>query len=231
MTRQITPENADNYILSIEDLKRCVQNICQGASTIRVDLTDFFLSIHAVNVKAGWWSDLQTGEPKQRNFGELAALIWSEIGEAITAAGPDDKLPQYDGQMVEIGDALIRQADLFGSRQLGNLVAAVELTIAALEKRGVSGQSVESTQVIEKWLAFFEAGRKGRIEVLQHHADLFAYLIRAAQARYNAQTYMSVKPELDIAPIWEILGDKVAFNTQRPDHKIENRQAEGGKKI
>lgn len=38
---------------------------------------------HGFAREHGWWTDLATGEPIQRNFGELIALCHSELSEGI----------------------------------------------------------------------------------------------------------------------------------------------------
>lgn len=73
---------------------------------------------HAASVAAGWWSDLKTGEPIQRNKGELLMLIVSEIAEAMEAERKnlmDDKLPHRRGAEVELADAIIRIFDYCGA--------------------------------------------------------------------------------------------------------------------
>lgn len=106
---------------------------------------------HGLAVDAGWWTDLVTGERKQRNVGELLCLIHSEISEAMEGHRKnlaDDKLPHRLMIEVELADAIIRIGDLAG--------------------------------------------------------------------------YLG----LDVAGA---VAEKMAFNTRRPDHKIEARKADGGK--
>lgn len=84
---------------------------------------------HEAQVKAGWWTDLKTGDRKDRNVGELLALIHSEISEALEAHRKnlmDDKLPHRRGIEVELGDALIRIFDLAGALKLDLAGAVVE---------------------------------------------------------------------------------------------------------
>jgi hypothetical protein len=76
-------------------------------------------AIHAQNIRAGWWSDINTGEPKDRNAGEMLMLIVSEIAEAMEGVRkglPDDKLPHRPMEEVELADAMIRIMDYAGAR-------------------------------------------------------------------------------------------------------------------
>lgn len=74
-------------------------------------LNDFAAHIHNINVEKGFW-DMGV---KQRNVGEILALIHSELSEASESYREgtfDDKLPMYPGVMVELADAIIRLLDL-----------------------------------------------------------------------------------------------------------------------
>jgi hypothetical protein len=85
--------------------------------------------IHARNVAAGWWTDLQTGQPLDRNVPEMLCLIHSEISEGMEGHRKnlmDDKLPDRPMLNVELADAVIRIFDLAGAGQmdLGGAIAA-----------------------------------------------------------------------------------------------------------
>lgn len=74
---------------------------------------------HSANER--WWIDLETGQRKERNVGELLCLIHSEISEAMEGHRkglPDDKLPHRSMFEVELADALIRIFDLAGGMGL-----------------------------------------------------------------------------------------------------------------
>lgn len=89
-------------------------------------LRQFYADCHARNVKAGWWTDLATGIAKKRSVGELFMLFVTEIEEAYRAyldGSQDDKLPQYPGLGVELGDLQIRLADFAGAMLAGSLVS------------------------------------------------------------------------------------------------------------
>ncbi len=78
-----------------------------------MDLNDYATECHNDNIK--WWTDIKTGEPLQRNFGELIALCHSELSEALEGHRKDlqdDKLPHRKMVEVELADCLIRIFDL-----------------------------------------------------------------------------------------------------------------------
>lgn len=61
-----------------------------------------------------WWIDPVTGEPLNRNKGELLMLMVSEISEAMEGERKDlqdDKLPHRKMAEVELADCLIRIFD------------------------------------------------------------------------------------------------------------------------
>lgn len=83
----------------------------------RSAFNDFCAMVYADNVEAGWYTDLATGERKDRNVGELLMLIVSEVAEGMEGyrkSLPDDKLPHRPMLEVEMADAVIRIADLCG---------------------------------------------------------------------------------------------------------------------
>jgi hypothetical protein len=70
--------------------------------------------VHKTSVDAGWYNDRETGTPIARNFGEVVALMHSELSEALEADRKslmDDKLPHRDGREVEFADCVIRIMD------------------------------------------------------------------------------------------------------------------------
>lgn len=69
---------------------------------------------HKTASDAGWYKNPETGEDISRNFGEVVALMHSELSEALEADRKglmDDKLPHRDGREVEFADCIIRILD------------------------------------------------------------------------------------------------------------------------
>lgn len=69
---------------------------------------------------AGWYRDPATGNPIARNFGEVIALMQSELSEALEADRKslmDDKLTHRNGVEVELGDCFIRVGDTSVARE------------------------------------------------------------------------------------------------------------------
>lgn len=87
------------------------------------------VACHGLAKRAGWWNDPVTGEPVERNDGELIALMHSELSEALEALRKDrndDHLPHRKGVEVELADVLVRIFDYAGARKLDLAGAMIE---------------------------------------------------------------------------------------------------------
>lgn len=76
---------------------------------------------HSLAYLRGWWTDLETGEPKERNVAEMLCLVHSEISEAMEGYRKDlmdDHLPERKMLEVELADAVIRIFDMAGGLDL-----------------------------------------------------------------------------------------------------------------
>lgn len=79
-------------------------------------LNQYAEACHRANKK--WWQDITTGQPIQRNKGELLMLVVTEIAEALEGERKglmDDHLPHRKMAEVELVDALIRIFDYAGA--------------------------------------------------------------------------------------------------------------------
>lgn len=164
-------------------------------------LRAFFVDVHERNVKAGWWTDIETGLPKKRSPGELLVLFVTEMAEAYDAwldGSPDDKLPQFPGLGVEIGDLAIRLADFCGALLAGKI-------IEPNPARNPGDMMFREIVAIAKR---YESIRK------------------TPEAVGDPETADFLPPQ-DVAMM---IDAKLAFNANRPDHKIENRLKEDGKR-
>lgn len=175
--------------------------------------------IHKANVEKGWWTDLETDLSiiETRNRPEILCLIASEICEAYDDPhSPDSHLSMYKTIWVEIADALIRISDLAGAEKI-DLDKLAPLYSPSFF-HGVGLESIFMTATSMICSDALEGYRKGKVEKY-HYAlqQAYAYLIGYAA--------------FENVDIMEIIEAKIAYNANREDHKIENRKAEGGKKI
>lgn len=78
---------------------------------------------------AGWWHDIETGQPKERSFSDIGLLLHSEISEAFEAHrtdSNDDKLTHRKGVPVEIADLIIRAFDFLGGDYPDDAICILE---------------------------------------------------------------------------------------------------------
>ncbi len=173
-------------------------------------LNQLALEVHEANAK--WWTDLETGEPKKRNIGEMLMLMVSELAEAMEGDRKnlmDDKLPHRKMLEVELADALIRGLDLAGHR-VKNISHFRLMTV------GVSIQF--STNAAENLFSL----TRNLTRLWPDANDAMVWSIWFHNVFAFANTH-----KLDL---WGAYMEKMEYNKTRADHQREARLAEGGKK-
>lgn len=84
---------------------------------------------HKTAKDAGWYRNPKTGRKVKRNFGEVVALMHSELSEALEhdRKGTNDKhLKHRNGVEVEFGDVFLRIGDTAGANGLDVAGSVIE---------------------------------------------------------------------------------------------------------
>jgi hypothetical protein len=103
-----------SLVITDNDLEHLPANLTREETSAYLGIRHAAKLAHATSVNAGWYTDPKTGKPVVRNFGEVVALMHSELSEALEADRKglmDDKLPHRDGREVEFADCIIRILD------------------------------------------------------------------------------------------------------------------------
>lgn len=157
---------------------------------------------HETATNAGWYTDPKTGEPIERNFGEVVALMHSELSEALEAhrkgKGRDDKLLHRGAIEVEFSDGIIRILDTAAATQI-DVASAM---IPCLRHLALYGDLPKRLPGVDQCAVNF--------------ANTIVRILEVSQVHGYHQGGSVI--------------DKNAFNRERADHKLANRAAEGGKR-
>ncbi|MGE3404362.1 MAG: hypothetical protein AB7K63_17355 [Vicinamibacterales bacterium] len=169
-----------------------------------VDLNALAARVAALNDR--WWRNPATGEPIERNDGEMLMLVVTELAEALEGDRKglmDDKLPHRPMPEVELADAYIRVLDIAGHRFPGQLevLRAWEFT------RNFGENLLGLTTLV----------------VLAHQGKAargYSHLLASIEALAEACGF----------DLFGAMEEKLAYNATRADHTNEARLAAGGKK-
>ena len=99
---------------------QCFMELPNNRDSLNGAVTQLVNLCHGIAKESGWWNDVNTGEPIERNKGELICLMHSELSEMLEGIRKnkmDDHLKDK-AEEVELADALIRIFDYAGAYNL-----------------------------------------------------------------------------------------------------------------
>lgn len=172
--------------------------------------------IHADNLAAGWWTDLATGQPLDRNKAEILMLTVSELSEASAgffSGEQDDHLPHLPMFDVELGDVCIRLYDQIGAMLAAGMVIGSQHVPLPVNRGDADAELMQVVNILSEAM---EHVRKNR---LQEYTDSLCEALYAVED-------IAVYYEVDLPAVIQM---KRAYNANRLDHKREARAADGGK--
>lgn len=193
-----------------------------------IDYKEMAIRVHIANEK--WWRNPHTGEPQVQSLGRKLMLVVSELAECMEGARKglqDDKLPHRKMEEVEMADFVIRLLDMMGAphKQLSPPIKRGDLSEVLVDRvmNDTYDDLVQFMSVVmnkdDKAEILLEM--VGMVCMLHRfpYINDFACLIRIAEKYCTKYGY----------DLWGAVEEKMEYNLNRPDHKIENRLKEGGK--
>ncbi|AUR96509.1 coil containing protein [Vibrio phage 1.225.O._10N.261.48.B7] len=189
--------------MSHYECKECQKpyQYCKCKQERKMNLVELQNKIHAQNKELGWWNE-------ERPFSTFVCLFHSELSEAMEGDRKDlmdDKLPKYPMFQVELADFVIRCLDWLGAK--GNIDFDRSIT---------DPEGCDACEAIATLHSLVSCAYDERELAVEHLVDAVNFSFILA---------MDMNFDLD-----KIILEKVEYNKHRPDHKLENRAKEGGKK-
>jgi hypothetical protein len=177
---------------------------------MNIDFDKLAKSIHANNVKVGWW------EVGQTCIFQKIQMASTEIAEATEGARKnlmDDKLPHRKMEEVELADVFIRVLDLGGRMDLRYVGSWIE-TEWCDSSNSLGMQHLGINKALIQFAG--HAYRNSPAPTLSAYYSTIINCIRLVASNRNYD-------------IMAAMHEKMEFNVTRPDHKLENRIKKNGK--
>jgi hypothetical protein len=175
-------------------------------------LNNLSKEIHSRNVAVGWWSE---GECIFQKI-QLIITECAEMTEGARKNLMDDKLPHYKMEIVECADIMIRALDIGGRLELTyEPTGMVHPFIAKGHTAGMNHLGVSESITGFAKACYSFPDDKGKLNLL------YSMMIDSILDCATAQGFNFAKA----------MQEKLTFNSSRPDHKLENRAKEKGKKF
>jgi len=185
----------------------------------RNELVELSKEVAIVNEK--WNIDPVTGLKKEPVMGRCLMLIVSELSEALEGIRKDlwdTHLPHRKMEEVEMADALIRLLDFVNRFDIDILADIKEIPSDIFENNPFSSNTKEEN-------LFEIVGELSNLNPYQMDDEWWM----------NTNTIYAITSVLQYCRDWNLdlrgaVREKMEYNKNREDHKIESRLAENGKK-
>jgi len=178
---------------------------------------------------ANWWKDLETGEPLDRNNGEMICLQHSETSEAWKAYKhklPDEHCPDFSNFIIELADIVIRIGDYIGGRNLtDDFIVGYQYLENNIQKVMPQPVLVVPYMVLDIHEALSDAMEADRKSLFDDQLEISEVAYHLAMAIQLIEIVVD-KEDLNLDAAIEA---KMHYNAHRADHKRENRLKDNGK--